>query len=149
MPPPSVTVRIGIIPDPKFPGRPCTPARTFKAALSANELDNFLREFALGNEEEGNCHHAALALLTDLRLTGRSKGWRFVGGYIRGEAEPIAHSWLECDGWALDVAYGAALFARADHYRETKGAEVVASYTAGQFAQAGDTATWPPDDPAP
>jgi len=100
---------------------------------------------AIGDDpaSNGNCHHAAAALLLDLIAASHAQGWRVATGMVSfpGSKAPIAHSWLESpSGAALDAsqvyrtrtAYAAS---RDQWFREFKVRPLV-SRSPGQIARA-------------
>lgn len=128
-------VEIAILQDETYPGRPCPPSRVLVSLVDDGKAPNFLEMLPQGSRGMGVCHEASMALLTDLHRAGKSKGWRLVSGYAGREG--VAHTWLECDGWAVETAYGFVAISRADRFRELKGGiNVVARYSAGQFMAA-------------
>jgi hypothetical protein len=114
---------------PHDPNRACAPAALLREMASAGALRHF--EEASSPEANtdglGNCHEAALALMTDLIVAGKDSGWHWATGRTLhgiGPA-PMSHSWLECDGWAFDVAAGKILALDVwDHRRSRKARNV-------------------------
>ena len=125
--------------DPERPGQPCPLADLIVGAAASGGLPLFLEALAEGADGLGlgNCHGAAMALLTDLKVARRSDGVRLVNGTVNGDGGPISHSWIEHAGWAAEVGYGRLLLVPAAFYREQKGADVRVSLSAEAFAAGG------------
>lgn len=78
-----------------------TPAmRGDVAGLVALPLRNWRRwNRRIGEDtlRDGNCHHAATALIMDLIEASAAQGWRIGSGFVRMPdiTEPVLHSWVE------------------------------------------------------
>lgn len=82
----------------------------------------------MGLAEPGDCHEITVALATDLlKVDPAGDEWR----WITADCARIgSHSWLECDGWAIDASNGKThpvLIQRADDYRRNAKAKRVRS----------------------
>jgi hypothetical protein len=114
---------------PNDPNGACAPAALLREMASPGALRQF--EEASSPEANtdglGNCHEAALALMTDLIAAGKDSGWHWARGRpLRGKRPAtMLHSWLECDRWAFDVAAGKILALDVwDHRRLRKARNV-------------------------
>lgn len=56
----------------------------------------------LPGEDPGNCVEVAQGLMTDLIMAQCAQGWNLVKGHR--EEDRWEHTWLECDGWAVDAS---------------------------------------------
>jgi hypothetical protein len=114
-------ISIGVTDNPRQAGRRCRPAQELKALLNAGALPEFVDISTPENNTDGlgNCHEAAMALMTDLIDAKQAARWKLVEGQVlnRQIGEMMSHSWLECDGWALDCANGHLLFVDRAAYR--------------------------------
>lgn len=104
-------LRFMVMRDDNEPSGPCTPCETLERLAAVGGLPHFLKAFgAPSHEGLGDCHEVTLALMTDLVVAHRSDGWSLVQGTVDfGTDKGADHSWLEYDGWALDVANGKIL----------------------------------------
>jgi len=109
-----MTINFAIVPDPAHPD--CKPLATLQTMLASGALPRFA--FLWGLTDGGDCHEIAEALATD--LLSSPDDWR----WIMAECKPPtgSHSWLECDGWAVDASNGKTrppIVQRASDYRRT------------------------------
>jgi len=112
-----------IVPDPAFPD--CEPAAILETLVNAGELRRFTRQHG---KRSGDCHEIALALVTSL---ADCKGpvpfkWQWYVGDCPDIGE---HSWIECEGWAIDASNGhkrPIIIQRAADYRRTIAATNIA-----------------------
>jgi hypothetical protein len=85
----------------------CAVATAFSDLLEAQKLPRFL---ALRNGI-GNCHSVVKQLYLDMKELGIADMFAFKRGsctQLRNEYDPKGlHSWIEADGWAIDVSNGA------------------------------------------
>jgi hypothetical protein len=87
-------IQIGMAPDPLRTA--CRPAEVLKRLIEARRM----RRLEMPREP-GDCHEVALAIMLNLREANAAHGWENCAGIT----EKIGlHSWLECDGWAVDTA---------------------------------------------
>jgi hypothetical protein len=85
----------------------CIPAHQLASMLDAGQLPRFAAVWAKPSHDGlGDCHEVASALMTDLIVAGRSAGWCWCTGVSPAHGES-GHSWLECEGWAVDTSNGA------------------------------------------
>jgi hypothetical protein len=103
-----------IVPDAAFPD--CEPVRALEVLAAAGALRRFMRKYG---KRSGDCHEMAHALVMDLadcRDNVPFKWFWYTGNCPRiGE-----HSWVECEGWAIDASNGAdrpIVIVRATEYR--------------------------------
>jgi hypothetical protein len=100
----------------------CRPALQIRHLYDAGKLRNFVEESLAENTDGmGNCHEASLALMTDLVIAREAARWKWATGYVLNHHDGdgiMKHSWLECDGWALDCANGHMVFVRKSEYRQ-------------------------------
>ena len=94
----------------------CPPADVLSALDKADRLPEFRK--ALEKQERlvqataiGDCHAAAVALMVDLTLAGHATGWSWARGRqtLLKRKGTRDHSWLEAEGWAMDVGAGQRL----------------------------------------
>lgn len=117
--------RISLLRDEQMPDRPCAPGDVMIELANSGKLPNFQREFGAPRPDGlGDCHDVTLALMVDLIAAERADGWSWVqGSIVTGHGERFDHSWLEHDGWAVDVANGKVLVMRSSRYDEMTKAE--------------------------
>lgn len=65
---------------------------------------------------EGNCHDVAFALMANLLMVGKARGWVWATGHVELLSGRGMHSWLEFDGWAVDATANRCIIQRTDHY---------------------------------
>jgi hypothetical protein len=105
-------IKFAIVPDPIRPD--CKPQTMLSGMLERGELPKFSK--AWGSTPGGDCHEIAEDLCTDLVRSPSRWSWR----WITAQTKFGPHSWLECDGWAVDASNGATrpvLIQRASDYR--------------------------------
>ncbi|KYF87805.1 hypothetical protein BE20_24990 [Sorangium cellulosum] len=108
---------IACCPDPDKP-RECRAIPVITRLHHEDRLPNFTEVFGAPSPDGlGDCHEVSLALMVDLIAAGCSDGWQWVTGTHRMHRPPLLHSWLEFDGWAVDVANGKVLVMEAAMYR--------------------------------
>jgi hypothetical protein len=108
---------IAFCPDPDHP-RACAAIPVITLLHEEGHLPHFSEVFGAPSPDGlGDCHETSVALMADLIAAGRSNGWQWVEGTHRMHRPPILHSWLEFDGWAIDVANGKILVMEAAMYR--------------------------------
>jgi hypothetical protein len=111
-------MRIGV---PAPPAPHCAPADLLTALSNAGRL--VMLSEALAAErwtaELGNCHEAAICLMTDLIVAERAAGWHWAIGKQKLLRQPgwRLHSWLEIDDWALDLFPELLMFFDRRSYR--------------------------------
>jgi hypothetical protein len=126
-----------------FGSRRCRPGETIERLLNRRRLPRFLREIwdddlsrvAVYQEittyrKESNCHNCCFALMLDLASAGEAKGWEWCEGVFSPSIihSPQHHSWLECDGWAIEAMASGQVFImeRAVYYSvRNAGANVI------------------------
>ena len=117
---PKQTPEIYVTQNPDKPSRECKPAELIQELLLAGELEEFAGSFGISR---GDCHEITLTLVCDLAVAGKADGFYWVQGtgHFDGNPDrpPFDHSWLECDGWAIDAASGKLLFMDQQLYRDT------------------------------
>lgn len=91
----------------------------------------------------GNCHHAATALIMDLIDASAAKGWRIGSGFTRmpNIDEPVLHSWVETPhGAVIDASQvykvEKGLAVSREHWFEAFAAEPLIQRRPGQVAWA-------------
>lgn len=91
----------------------------------------------------GNCHHAATALIMDLIDASMARGWRIGSGFTRMPDidEPILHSWVETPhGAVVDASQvykvGTGLAVSRSHWFQAFAAEPLIQRRPGQVAWA-------------
>ena len=101
------------------PSRECKPAKLIQELARAGELEAFARSFG---KSLGDCHEVTLALMCDLTTAGKGDGFYWVQGTGNFSDDPdyppFHHSWVECDGWAIDAARGKLLIMDQQLYRD-------------------------------
>jgi hypothetical protein len=119
----AATLTFAIVPDPAFPD--CEPATVLSTLANAGALRRFTRKYG---KRAGDCHEVALALICDLadcKKRGPFKWYWYIGDCpFIGE-----HSWIECEGWAIDASNGNCrpiIIQRAADYRQTIAAANIA-----------------------
>jgi hypothetical protein len=150
-------MKIAVAADPAKPKRDCAPATLISTLYGAGRLP--LLSEALSAEkwtaELGNCHEAATGLMVDLIVAGHPDGWRWAIGWQRLLRDPgrRLHSWVEVDGWALDLFPDLLLFTERKWYRrlqrahsiKLRDADAVRQFWIAQAQQlrvAGHSARW-------
>jgi hypothetical protein len=108
-------IRFAVVADAAFPH--CEPARILAALLHDGMLPRFKWRYG---RRSGDCHDIAQALIGDLYDAGPT-GVRWYW-YIGECLEIGEHSWIECEGWAIDASNGikrhAIWIQRANDYRQ-------------------------------
>ena len=103
-------VEFQFLQSPKQKDHLCRPVEMLRELLDAGELSHFLEVMMRDpapDAVDGDCHEVASALMIDLMVAERAKGWHRVKGYqpeAGGSGSKRSHSWLECDGWAIDAS---------------------------------------------
>jgi hypothetical protein len=87
-----------VVPGPTFPE--CEPAKILETLASAGTLHRFTRKYG---RHAGYCHEVALALVCDLADSRLSVPFKWYVGDCPNIGE---HSWIECEGWAIDASNG-------------------------------------------
>lgn len=88
----------------------CSAADEMEALLRTGAALVIVKYFGQrGDGDLGDCHEIAVALMCDLTVAGRDEGWSWVQGTATLGSEPVFHSWLEYDGWAVDASNGTVL----------------------------------------
>jgi hypothetical protein len=105
-------IKFAVVPD---PAHDCKPLATLSGMLDSGVLPTFA--FLWGLTDGGDCHEIAEALSNDLTRAGHDD-WQ----WITADCKPPTghHSWLECNGWAVDASNGKTrpvLIQRASDYR--------------------------------
>jgi hypothetical protein len=110
-----MTIKFAVVPDAAHPE--CKPLATLSGMLERDALPTFA--FLWGLTDNGDCHEIAEALSND--LTDNLASPRDEWNWIMADCERIgSHSWLECDGWAIDASNGKTrpvIIQRAADYR--------------------------------
>jgi hypothetical protein len=105
-------ITFAVVPNAAFPD--CEPARVLASLLDGGTLRRFSRRY---EKQSGDCHEIALALIEDLADCHAALKWFW---YV-GDCPQIGeHSWIECEGWAIDASRGSdrpIRIQRADDYR--------------------------------
>jgi hypothetical protein len=98
----------------------CAPLDMILALFEVGALPRFEDAYFeyIEDSQLGNCHDVAKALMCDLIAADRAHGWIWVTGYVELSTSPYAHSWLECNGWALDGTRNQFLVLNARDYHE-------------------------------
>jgi hypothetical protein len=116
-----IGIELGVVPDPAAPERLCRPGEVVSSLFASGQLPELVDAIFYQKATphlDGNCHEASLALLRDLNAMGHASGWDLVSGqFPNGDR----HTWVECEGWALDLGNGRILICSADDYRTRKG----------------------------
>ena len=105
-----VKIKVYFIPDQEDPERPCWPREIVNELLNTGRLPFFLRamtEEAQPGGPEGDCHDVAASIMEDLVWANCAEGWTWVEGYnrLKPDKSKWVHSWLECEGWAIDASH--------------------------------------------
>jgi hypothetical protein len=108
--------------------------------LGERRLPRFLEVYGnLGGAVDGlgDCHEVTLALMVDLLNSGAANGWLRVTGTIKPDVRKrFKHSWLECDGWAIDPACGKFVVTDLALWEEIARPRVKHRWTADQLRAA-------------
>jgi hypothetical protein len=114
------TVIFGVVGHPAFPD--CEPATILNTLVLAGVLRRFIRKHG---RREGDCHEVALALILD--LDDHKERVPFKWQWLIGDCPKVGeHSWIECEGWAIDASNGnkrPIIIQRATDYRRSIAAE--------------------------
>lgn len=121
-------IKLKVHRDPDRPGREC------KALEIVQELIRRKGFKSYNPSGLANCHEATMGLLLDLGEAGLySSGWLYVQGICK---EPQGfHSWLEYDGWVVDLANGEQLFVPIEDYHRAKEIKNVKRFTLQELHQ--------------
>jgi hypothetical protein len=119
-------ITFAVVPNAAFPD--CEPARVLASLLDAGMLRRFSRKYGM---RLGDCHEIAQALIRDLADCHGAP--RFKWFWYVGDCPQIGdHSWIECEGWAIDASCGCdrpVHIQRADDYRRFIAASNIAQAT--------------------
>jgi hypothetical protein len=112
----AATPEFAIVADPAFPD--CEPYTILETLISAGELRRFTRSYG---KRAGDCHEIALALVCALADVKERAPFKWL--WYVGDCPDIGeHSWIECEGWAIDASNGRKrpiIIQRAVDYRRT------------------------------
>ena len=94
-------IQLIIAPEPDNPDRPCEPREIIEELIESNSFKitvDVIYEETPEGEPEGNCHNAAMSIMGDLMVVGRSKGLVWWKGRRKSgmqDGGDFVHSWLE------------------------------------------------------
>lgn len=100
-------LKMYLCPDPRNPKRRCIPHEILHELSESGQLSHTIKameEEALIGGPGGLCHDIAMGLMADLVLAKRDPGWVWVQGWPNSSRNETGHSWLECDGWDIEVS---------------------------------------------
>lgn len=142
-----VEIKMLFRPDSKQKNRSCVPMVVLGDLLKEGKLELavsvMMAEIKPG-EFEGMSQNVAVAFMVDMIKQKKAKGWKWVKGLQKG-AGGFVHSWLECDGWAVDASdspvtpckkeKNAILVMDAGLYRKKAGLKVTSGRTGKQVTR--------------
>ena len=111
--------------------KPCKPATQFWH-LATNGL---FANYQYDPLRRTDCQSVHCRFLADLCIQGMGQGWWLVNGLVCMRVGRILHTWLECDGWGIDLSNGNCWFFPRDVYRENPSATHVKKIASSQFAR--------------
>lgn len=91
-------ITFAVVPDPIRAD--CLPVAVLNVMADEGLLTRFQN---LWGEQTGDCHEIAGALYADIISAGVPGDWQWYVGRCPNIGD---HSWIECDGWAIDAANG-------------------------------------------
>ena len=115
--------------------RPCTACDLLLRAYNANIPGSW----RAGDSYRGDCHHVVHRLIWMLDQTEGVSGWTVVQADIPGEQG--WHSWLEYDGWVVDLASGTYAISDKRLYYDKKQPQRKRTLTAQEFQKKWTTET--------
>ena len=93
-------ITFAIVADPAFSD--CEPVNALEILIAAGMLRRFARKYG---KRSGDCHEMAYALVMDLADCRGNVPFKWF--WYAGDCAQIGeHSWVECEGWAIDASGG-------------------------------------------